>query len=184
MSFTGTVTLFGTAKADPHSSEYLAEQAAKGDEGCFVELCRLLENKLFRTAKGILGSEASALDAVSEAVFRAYKGIKKLRNPKFVETWFIRIVLNAANDIRRKQKREITMEAVPEGLHYDNHDELEFYRMIEMLQIELREVISLKYYSGYTLAETAAILKIPEGTAKSRLHRALELLRLEAADEY
>jgi RNA polymerase sigma-70 factor (ECF subfamily) len=140
-----------------------------------------LKAKLFRTAKGILGNETLALDAVSEAVFRAFKGIKNLREPKYAETWFIRIVLNAAKDIKRRQKHEVIMETVPEGAYYDNHGDLEFFGLIESLQQELREIISLKYYSDYTLAEISTILNIPEGTVKSRLNRALNLLRVEVS---
>jgi len=55
--------------------------------------------------------------------------------------------------------------------------------MIESLQTELREIISLKYYSGYTLNEISSILNIPEGTVKSRLNKALNILRLEVLDE-
>jgi len=163
--------------------EYLAKQASKGNEECFVAICRTLEKKLFRTAKGVLGNDALSLDAVSEAVFRAFKGIKRLREPKYAETWFIRIVLNAANDIHRRQKHEIVMENVPEVTYYDQHSELEFTRMIESLQAPLREIISLKYYSGYTLKEISEILNIPEGTVKSRLNKALNILRLEVLDE-
>jgi len=163
--------------------EYLAEQASMGNEECFAAICHTLQKKLFRTAKGVLGNETLSLDAVSEAVFRAFKGIKKLREPKYVETWFIRILLNAANDIHRRQKHEIVMENPPEGVYYDYHSELEFTNMIEFLQIELREIISLKYYSDYTLKEISAILNIPEGTVKSRLNKALNILRLEVLDE-
>ena len=163
--------------------EYLAEKAAGGDEACFAALCGSLKHKLFRAAKGILGDEALALDAVSEAVFRAFKGIKRLREPKYAETWFVRILLNAANDLRRRRKHEIVMETVPEGVYYDNHGELDFAQMIGSLRPELREIISLKYYSGYTLNEISAILDIPEGTVKSRLNKALNLLRLEVLDE-
>ena len=163
--------------------EYLAELASRGDEACFAALCGALQQKLFRTAKGILCDEALALDAVSEAVFRAFKGIRRLRQPKYAETWFTRILLNAANDIRRRRKHEIVMETVPEGVYYDNHGELDFTQMIASLRPELREIISLKYYSGYTLNEISAILDIPEGTVKSRLNRALNLLRLEVSDE-
>ena len=163
--------------------EYLAERAARGDEACFTALCDSLKQKLFRTAKGILGDEALALDAVSEAVFRAFRGIKRLRQPRYAETWFVRILLNAANDIKRRQRHEIVMAAVPEGVHYDNHGELDFSQMIGSLQPELREIVSLKYYSGYTLNEISAILEIPEGTVKSRLNRALNQLRLEVSDE-
>jgi RNA polymerase sigma-70 factor, ECF subfamily len=163
--------------------EYLASRASRGDEECFAALCDVLKTKLFRTAKGVLGNETLALDAVSEAVFRAYKGIKRLHEAKYVETWFIRIVLNVANDIQRRQKRELVMETVPENAHYDNHSDMEFFALIESLQKELREIISLKYYSGYTLAEISEILNMPEGTVKSRLNRALNLLRIEVSDE-
>jgi RNA polymerase sigma-70 factor (ECF subfamily) len=154
-----------------------------GDEESFAALCGVLKVKLFRTAKGILGNETLALDAVSEAVFRAFKGMKRLREPKYVETWFIRIVLNAAKDIQRRQKHEVVMDTAPESAHYDNHSDMEFFMLIESLQKELREIISLKYYSGYTLAEISAILDIPEGTVKSRLNRALKILRLELSNE-
>jgi RNA polymerase sigma-70 factor, ECF subfamily len=163
--------------------EGLARRALQGDVESFTALCGVLKTKLFRTAKGVLGNDTLALDAVSEAVFRAFKGIKKLREPKYAETWFIRIVLNAAKDIKGRQKHELVIETVPEGAHYDNHSDMEFFALIESLQKELREIISLKYYSGYTLAEISAILDIPEGTVKSRLNRALNLLRLEVSDE-
>jgi RNA polymerase sigma-70 factor (ECF subfamily) len=165
------------------TNEYLAKKASMGNEKCFVALCDGLKIKLFRTAKGILGDENLALEAVSEAIFRAFKGIKQLRKPNYVETWFIRILINAANEIYRRQKYEITMETVPEGLYYDNHYELEFDQMIKSLQHELREIISLKYYSDYSINEISSILNIPEGTVKSRLNRALNLLRLEVKNE-
>ena len=163
--------------------KYLAEQASKGNEDCFIELCDALKTKLFRTAKGILGNETLALDVVSEAVFRAYKNIKKLREPKYAETWFIRILINVANDLYRRQKHEIVMETVPEGEYFDTHSELDFEQMIASLQPELRDIVSLKYFSDYSLKEISEILNIPEGTVKSRLNRALNLLRLEVLDE-
>ena len=165
------------------TTEKLAELASKGNEEYFVALCNVLKKKLYRTAKGILSNEALALDAVSETIYRAFKGIKRLREPKYAETWFIRIVLNAANDFYKKQKHEIIMENVPEGIHYDKHSELDFAQMIESLKPELREIISLKYYSDYTLNEISKILNIPEGTVKSRLNKALNLLRLEVLYE-
>jgi RNA polymerase sigma-70 factor (ECF subfamily) len=163
--------------------EDLARQAAAGNEQCFVALCDVLKVRLFRTAKGILGSESLALDAVSETVYRAWRGIRKLREPRYAETWFTRILLNAANDILRRRKHEIVTDKLPEVVHYDNHDDMEIAQLIEALPQELREIISLKYYSGYTLAETAEILDVPEGTVKSRLNRALNLLRLEFSEE-
>ncbi len=78
------------------SLEYAAQQASKGNGECFVLLCNALKERLFYTAKGILGDESLALDAVSEAVYRAYKGIKRLREPRYAGTWFTRILLNVS----------------------------------------------------------------------------------------
>ncbi len=75
------------------------------------------------------------------------------------------------------------MDKIPEGIYHDDHSELEFTQMIKSLQPELREIISLKYYSGYTLYEISEILDVPEGTVKSRLNRALNILRLEVLYE-
>ena len=157
----------------------LARLASKGDEDSFVALCEAMKITLFRTAKGILGDETLALDAVSEAVFRAYKGIRRLREPKYAATWFTRILINAANDIYKKQKNELNLDTAHDIAHYDDHSRLDFETMIESLSPELRKIISLKYYSGFTLEEISRILKIPAGTVKSRLNRALKQLRME-----
>mgnify|MGYP005813742123 CR=1 FL=1 len=53
----------------------------------------------------------------------------------------------------------------------------------ESLPEELRLVIILRFFAGYTQAETAAALEIPQGTVATRQRRALELLRLELGEE-
>lgn len=54
---------------------------------------------------------------------------------------------------------------------------------LQRLPEELRSVVALRYFSGFTLVETARALAIPEGTVSSRQRRALQLLRLELTDE-
>ncbi len=165
------------------SLEYAAQQASKGNDECFVLLCNVLKERLFYTAKGILGEESLALDAVSEAVYRAYKGIKRLREPRYAGTWFTRILLNVSKDMYKRRIFETTAEVIQEGSYIDEYTDVTFSEIIEILPLELREIISLKYYSDYTVSEISAILKIPEGTIKSRLNRALKLLKMEAAYE-
>jgi RNA polymerase sigma-70 factor (ECF subfamily) len=53
---------------------------------------------------------------------------------------------------------------------------------VRALPVELREVVACRYLLELSEAETAAALGIPAGTVKSRLHRALTLLRKEVAD--
>ena len=165
--------------------EHLAAKAAKGDEESFVALCDAVKTNLFRAAIGILGDEGLALDAVSEAIFKAYKGIRRLKQPQYVLTWFTRIVINTAKDIHKKQKREVAQEIdINAAVGVDDYSDMYFNELIDGLPLELREIISLKYYSGFTVAEVATILKLPAGTVKSRLNRALKQLRLEALKGY
>ena len=158
---------------------HLAELAAKGDEDSFVALCDAVKNDLFRVAKGILGDDNLALEAVSESVFRAYKGIWRLREPRYAATWFTRILINAANDIHKRQKHETSLDAAQNIGLIDAHSKMDFEQMIRSLPPDLRKIVSLKYYSEFTHEEISRILKLPIGTVKSRLSRALKLLRLE-----
>lgn len=162
--------------------EYMARLASEGDRDSFIALCDAMKIPLFRAAKGILDDDSLALEAVSEAVFRAYKGIRRLRNPQYAATWFTRILINAANDVYARQKREAALELSDDNVYYNDHGELDFQQMIATLPLELREIISLKYYSEFTLEEISRILKIPAGTVKSRLNRALKQLRMEVAE--
>ena len=56
-------------------------------------------------------------------------------------------------------------------------------RLLDRLPIEQRAVIVLHFYVGLPLTEAAEVLDIPEGTAKSRLHRGLSALRTAVAAE-
>ena len=65
----------------------------------------------------------------------------------------------------------------------EEFDSLPLKDAISRLPKELKEIVVLRYFSGYTLKETAEILDIPQGTAATRQRRALSLLRLELGEE-
>ena len=58
--------------------------------------------RLYRTAFLYLGGEHAAVDAVDEAVYRAFRDRRKLRQPEFFETWLTRILINASRRNRRR----------------------------------------------------------------------------------
>ena len=62
-------------------------------------------------------------------------------------------------------------------------DSLPLKEAIQKLPKELKDVIVLRFFSGFTLVETAELLKIPQGTAATRQRKALQLLRLELGEE-
>ncbi len=140
-----------------------------------------MKGRLYRTALLYLGGEAAALDAVDEAVYRAFLSHRKLRRPEHFNTWVTRILINVCNDELRRRKREPAMAELPETAA-EQFDALPLRDAVERLPRELRAVVALRYFSGYTLAETAEALDIPPGTVSTRQRKALALLRLELDD--
>ena len=147
----------------------------------FISRCEAVKGRLYRTAFLCLGGEHAALDAVDEAVYRAFRGYRRLREDAFFETWITRILLNVCKDELRRRSREVPAEQPPEPTQ-EQLDQLPLRQAVEALPETLRAVIALRYFAGYTLEETAAALDIPRGTVSSRQKRALELLRLDLTD--
>ncbi|MCL2203484.1 MAG: sigma-70 family RNA polymerase sigma factor [Defluviitaleaceae bacterium] len=140
-----------------------------------------IKPRLYRIALLYLGNESMAKDTVDEAEYRAYISLKKLRQPEYFETWLTRILINECKKAMHRAKREVAYEAIPEPAA-ENFDALPLKEAIGKLPHELREVIILRYFSGYSVVETAQSLDIPQGTVATRQRRALQLLRLELSD--
>lgn len=148
----------------------------------YAERVQEIKKRLYRTARMYLGGESAALDAVDEAVYKGFLSCKKLKKPEYFATWMTRILMNECSNELRRRKRELATEELPETAA-EQFDALPLREAVERLPRELRAVVALRYFSGYTLAETADILRIPQGTAAGRQRRALALLRLELGEE-
>ena len=152
----------------------------KHDE--FAARLEPLRHKLYKTALLYLGSESPALDAVDEAVYKGLKSCWKLRQTEYFDTWLTRILINVCYDELRRQKRFVPLEDLPEESAED-YDGLPLQEALGKLPEQLREVMILRYFTGYTLEETAQALDIPRGTVATRQRKALQLLRLELSEE-
>lgn len=153
------------------------------DKESFAARVGTLRARLYRTAYLYLGREADALEAVDEAVYQALRGLKKLRQPEFFDTWLTRILLNECHKEMRRRKRLAGEEALPDTAGPDDYDALPLKEAIHRLPEDLRTVVILRFFAGYTQAETAAALELPQGTVATRQRRALQLLRLELGEE-
>ena len=151
----------------------------------------LLKARLYRLAVLYVGSESLAMEAVDEAIYRGFVSLKKLRQPEFLETWVTRILLNECKKELRRNRRKRPLDAISLDALADVPDEsaaaaldaLPLKEALLRLPGELKDVILLRYFSGFTLAQTAQSLDLPQGTVVTRQRRALRLLRLELADE-
>ena len=141
-----------------------------------------IRGQLYKTAMLYLGSHSQAVDALDEAIYKGLCGYKKLRKPEFFNTWMTRILINECNNELRRRKRTCPLEELPETA-VEEFDSLPLKEALQKLPKELKDVIVLRYFSGFTLAETAELLNIPQGTAATRQRKALQLLRLELGGE-
>ena len=151
-------------------------------EQAFITRSERIKSRLYRTALLYLGSEHAALDAVDEAIYRGFRGYKKLRSEDFFETWLTRILINLCKDERKRRAREIPTDPIPE-VSQEYLDTLPLKQAVAALPEELRAVIILRYFTGLTLEETAETLEIPRGTVSTRQKRALALLRLDLEEK-
>lgn len=147
----------------------------------FARRAEALKARLYRTALLYLGSETAAVDAVDEAVYKGFLARKKLRQPEYFSTWLTRILINVCNQELRRRKRETATDVLPETA-VEEFDSLPLKEAVERLPQDLRAVIVLRYFTGLTLAETAAALNVPPGTVSTRQRKGLSLLRLELED--
>ena len=152
------------------------------DHDEFTGRVEAVKARLYRAAYLYLGSEADALEAVDEADYQALRGLKKLRQPEFFETWITRILINECHRELRRRKRLTGEETLPDVAGPDEYDHLPLKEAIWRLPEELRQVVVLRFFAGYTQAETAGALEIPQGTVATRQRKALSLLRLELGE--
>lgn len=141
-----------------------------------------VRTRLYKTALTYLGSEALAIDAVDEAVYKALCGKWRLRQPEYFDTWITRILINECHNELRRQKRILPLEESP-VMTAEEFDSLPLKEALRKLPKDLKDVIILRFFGGYTVSETAQTLYIPPGTVATRQRKALQLLRLELEEE-
>jgi RNA polymerase sigma-70 factor (ECF subfamily) len=158
--------------------EEVVQKAIRGDDQSFLAAIQTVKIDLYKTALAYLRKEEDALEAIQEVTFRAYKGLKGLKEPGYFRTWIIRIMINYCNDTLKKQRRIILNEELllAEG-EAEDHSLLEIEEAMQRLDERSREIITLKYFHDLKIKDIALTLDCPEGTVKTWLFKALKSLR-------
>lgn len=179
------------------SDAELARRVAAGEPAAFEALMRRHNRTLFRTARAILRDDAEAEDALQEAYLQAYRAIGGFRGEAKLSTWLARIVANEALMRLRKRARRAEIVPLQPGTSEAELNEIpdanmdrtpersaqrsEMRRLLEAeidsLPDDYRVVFVLRAVEELSVEETAAALRIPEATVRSRLFRARSLLR-------
>ncbi|MCL1823069.1 MAG: RNA polymerase sigma factor [Oscillospiraceae bacterium] len=159
------------------------------DNNEFTRLVLDAEPTLYHISKTILKNDHDCADAVQEAIIRAFGKINSLKDKSFFKTWLCRILINECYRIYRFGKRAVSYEEYmkSEQGYTASTETTELYAVLMKLKEKHRLCVVLHYIEGFKTAEIAVMLKIPEGTVKSRLSKArseLKQLLNEEEDDY
>ena len=162
----------------------LVERAMHGDEEAFDTLVGRIGDSLHSVARRILRDTTLAQDATQQALLDAWRNLPQLRDPDRFEAWTHRLLVNACYaEARRERRHRGNLRLLPHdgGSAPDStsriaiQDQLD--RGFRRLSVEHRTVVVLVHYLGLSPTEAAERMGTPAGTARSRLHYALQELR-------
>jgi RNA polymerase sigma-70 factor (ECF subfamily) len=168
----------------------LVERAQRGDHDAFAVLAGASIARLDATARLIVRDHDLARDAVQDALVRCWRDLPTLRDPIAFDGWLHRLLVNACLDLVRRQRRrplevELTPTHHPSTADFSSQliDRDLLRRALGTLDPEWRAIVVLHYFLEYPLPEVARMVGVPLGTAKSRLHRAIGMLRSAASTD-
>ena len=184
----------------PDDDAGLVALSRQGDLAAFEQLVAKHQKKMFNIAFRISGDYDDASENAQDAFVAAYRGIRDFRGDSKFSTWLTTITMNQARNrlkqTQARQRHEVrslddpieigdgTMTVDPPSHAPSALDRLEqcdvgqsVQKCIKALDQEFREVLVLRDMQEFSYAEISAMLKVREGTVKSRLFRARESIK-------
>jgi len=183
-----------TFVADDDPDAELVARWLSGDDEAFARLVRGHEQAVFRLLYRMLGSREEAEDASQEAFLSLHRHGRRFRREARFSTFLYRVAANAALNRRRslgrarRRTRELALSQAtgadlpaaprdPEDAAQGGEVQLQVQQALQELPEDLRVAVVLYDIEGQSYRDIAEILEIPEGTVKSRIHRARQGLR-------
>ncbi len=162
-----------------------------GDSERFGSLVVKYQDRLFNGVARMLGNASDADDVLQETFLQAFRKLSSFREDSSFYTWVYRIAINAAINLRRRQKRMLTLsdesqfsdrmvtdpELGPEKRLEHSDEVRELQDGLNQLSDEHRNILVLREIEGMSYEDISELLDMPIGTVRSRLHRARLQLR-------
>lgn len=164
----------------------------RGDRPSQKDLYSLFASRLYGVCLRYSNNEEDAKDLLQEGFIKIFNNLKHYRYSGSFEGWMRKIIVNTALERFRKSTRSLAIESEDymDSLQLDYEHVLEelgykdLMRMVQELSEQYRIVFNLYVIEGYTHKEISQKLNIGEGTSKSNLSRARELLKEKVRSQY
>lgn len=136
----------------------------------------------YRFAFTYVKKKEDAEDILNESVVKALRSLHTLKDTTKMKSWFYTIIARTALNHLKSQQKIVYME--DEAIEHmepitDDYSDINFWELMEHLEPKYKTILVLRFFEDMTISEVAQILELNENTAKSRLYRALEKLKLE-----
>ena len=155
------------------------------DKDTFARQVTDLQGGLYRVAASYLRGESDRLDAVSEAITRAWEKRHTLREESLFRTWITRILIRECVNIQRRQKRSVPVDALPEAESEPEDERIAALReALAQLPQRQRTMTVLHYMEGYDVREVARIMGTTKSAVCAGLSRARARLRALMGEEW
>lgn len=155
------------------------KQAKKGDKSAFETIIMKNIDYLYRIAYTTLRNENNIEDAIQNTILKSFEKIHTLRKEEYFKTWITKILMNECKNIMRKEKKFVYLEEVErteDEYIQEKESKMDIKEVLKHLSNDYREVINYYYIQEKKISEISKILKVPEGTIKSRLSRARKIM--------
>lgn len=140
------------------------------------------KDSIYRLAYSYVKNNEDSLDIVQESIYKAFESIDTLREPKFIKTWFYRIVVNTSIDFIRKRKKEILVDEEfmlnNDIGHIDTYRDIDLKRALDDLPEDYRIIIILRYFEDLKIKEISEVLGENINTVKTKLYKGLDKLKI------
>jgi RNA polymerase sigma-70 factor (ECF subfamily) len=172
--------------------EDLARSAARGDGAALHALLAAVRPEVLRLCARLLPDRQDAEEACQDALLALARGVTRFEGRSSFHTWLYRLTANRARSTYRALRRRALVEAAgvplpdppdPRRTSVVAGTRLDLLEALDAVRPELAEVVALRDLLGLAYGEIAALLDLPEGTVKSRLHEARRQVRRRLSDE-
>ncbi len=145
------------------------------------------KENLYRLAYSYVKNRDDALDIVQDSIQKAFVSLERLKNTESMKSWIYRIIVNTALDYLRKQKKiqvvDVESLDVYRLANDDVYQNIDLETALDNLPVMYRTVIVLRYFEDLKIEEIAEVLQENLNTVKTRLYKALQLLRIDMNDK-